>query len=257
LYQEERLAAIVDYLQTYKRMTVQDICDRFAVSRDTARRDIVLLDERGVITRTHGGVLWRPPIPVNSYSERLEIASDSKRRIGQLAASLIIPGDCVILDASTTVQSAALALQIAKGARDVHVITNSIDIVDVLAGKSGLQVRLLGGLFHPVHRYLYGGATLEALALYRADKLLLGTCAILEDGLYFPDEEEGSIIRAMIRRSSYVCVLADHSKFGSVLHHRVADLAEIDAIITDRQPSAHWVELLERHEIELLVAATS
>ena len=251
LYQEERLMAILEHLQRHARITVQEICGRFGVSRDTARRDIVTLHGRGAIARTHGGAILLPlHKQVYAYADRLRAEPAGKRAIGRLAAALVAAGDHVIMDASTTVQFAAEALTAAP----VTAVTNSIDIADILSRKDGVTVHLLGGTLQPAHRFLYGGATVAQLAECHADKVFLGACGIAADGLTYPDQEEGYVIREMIRRADQVCVLADRTKFGKRMFHRVASLDAIDTIITDRAPEGDLLQALRQSGIAVRVA---
>lgn len=97
MYQEERLISIIDYLKEHKRISVEQICSLFGVSRDTARRDLVKLQEQGAIIRTRGGAIL-PTVhdEVKDYSGRLGMVSEEKSMIGKAAASLIREGDRMI-----------------------------------------------------------------------------------------------------------------------------------------------------------------
>src|SRR4051812_28413735 len=98
----------MDFLKKHNRISVEKICSLFDVSRDTARRDLVRLDEEKRIVRTRGGAIL-PSVhhKVKNYASRLNTVTDEKKKIGKKAASLIYSGDRVILDASTTVQACA------------------------------------------------------------------------------------------------------------------------------------------------------
>jgi len=250
MYQEERLMAILQHLQTHRRISVQEICDRFGVSRDTARRDIVRLEEQGEILRTRGGAILPTLSKSNpKLAERLQRESGSKQRIGALAATLIKDRDYLILDASTTVQVAAMHLRSA----DNVVVTNSLDIASLLSEKEQITVHLLGGRLDLENRYVYGARAIAMLADYHADKLLIGTHGLTHEGLYIPTEEEGFLVREMIRRADQVILLADHSKFGVKHFARIAGLEQIDILVTDRMPPEDLLQALQRHEVELLV----
>jgi DeoR family transcriptional regulator, carbon catabolite repression regulator len=251
MYQEERLIAILEIMKQKRRIQVQEICDLFGVSRDTARRDIVRLEEQGAIIRTHGGAIL-PTVTkeILNYKQRLLTESEGKRAIGMAAASLIQNGDYLIMDASTTVQFAAEAIT----ASNVVVVTNSIDIAGILSNREDVHIHLLGGKLNNLHRHVYGYRTIEMLSDYKVDKVFLGACGIAHDGLSNPYEEDSYVKRKMIEQADQVIVLADHTKFGKHLFHHVADLKEIDIIITDRKPNIAMQELLHKYEIELRIA---
>lgn len=80
--QEQRLVDIVSYLNKHQKITVDEICTLFHVSRDTARRDLVKLEEEQAIIRTRGGALL-PKIhrKVDNYHNRLKAVSEEKKRL--------------------------------------------------------------------------------------------------------------------------------------------------------------------------------
>ncbi|MEC0372213.1 DeoR/GlpR family DNA-binding transcription regulator [Paenibacillus chibensis] len=250
MFQEERLHAIQEHLNRHKRIDIKDICQLFEVSRDTARRDLLKMEELGRITRTHGGAVL-PKKDIFVYSERLERESSVKRRIGKFAASLVQPGDSMMMDASTTVQFAAESLT----SHSLVVVTNSIDIAGVVSHKESVQTYLLGGELHPQHRFLHGQVTINMLNDYKVDKLFLSSCGISNSCLSSPLVEEGEVKRAMLKRANQVIVLVDHTKFGDQMLYQVAGLDCIDLLITDEKPSEDMMRKLEQHQVELLVAA--
>lgn len=252
MYQEERMNAIVEHLKLHERVGIQEICQLFGVSRDTARRDLLKMEELGLIIRTHGGaILPKKTKEVYEYKERLIRESDEKHKIGAFAASLIENGNFIIMDASTTVQFAAENIS----AENVVVVTNSIDIADVLSRKPAVRTYLLGGELDPQHRFLYGQSTTAKLADYQVDKLFLGACGITSGGLSYPLEEDGFVKREMIKRANQVIVLADHTKFGEQMFYRISGLESIDLLITDRQPDQDMMNTLSEHNVELLIVS--
>ncbi|GLX70549.1 DeoR/GlpR family DNA-binding transcription regulator [Paenibacillus glycanilyticus] len=252
MFQEERISSIMEHLHEHKRIDIKDICQKFDVSRDTARRDLLRMEELGLILRTHGGaVLPKKSKEIFEYKDRLVKDSDVKRDIGRLAASLVKNGDFIMMDASTTVQFAAEHVT----AEQVVAVTNSIDIADVLSRKTSIRTYLLGGELNAQHRFLFGQATIDSLANYQVDKLFLGACGITETGLSYPDVEDGVVKREMIKRANQVILLADHTKFGDQLFYQIAGLDAIDLLITDQQPDPAFMEKLAEHHVELLVVS--
>lgn len=251
MFQEERLMHILQHLRQNRRISVEEICAKFGVSRDTARRDIVRLEEQGAIIRTRGGAIL-PTLSklVDDYDTRLATKPHNKKAIGRFGAALIRPGDYVIMDSSTTVQEAAEAL----AGKDNVVVTNSIDIAGLLIRKEGVSVHLIGGQLHKKQRFVYGAKAIAMIGDYQVDKVLLGACGITADGLSNPYEEESLLIREMMCRADQVIVLADHSKFGKRLFHRVAGLDAVDILVTDREPESGILEALSRHQVELIIA---
>jgi DeoR/GlpR family transcriptional regulator of sugar metabolism len=249
LYQEERLAKILKYLAEHKRISAEDICRLYEVSRDTARRDLVKLEEQNKIVRTHGGaILTSLQKEVKSYQERLKYGLPEKHAIGKLAASLIRSGDKVILDSSTTVQACAECITV----EDCTIITNSINQAEQLAAKPGLNIQLLGGFLNKEHLFLYGSQVIAALGQYLVNKAFIGAVGISEKGLTTAYEEDGHVIRKMMAQAEQVIVLVDHTKFGGNGYFKYADLAEVDIIITNQLPDQAFLELLEKNNIMVM-----
>ncbi|EKS54257.1 transcriptional regulator, partial [Citrobacter freundii ATCC 8090 = MTCC 1658 = NBRC 12681] len=181
---------------------------------------------------------------------RMQLDLSGKRRIAQAAARLIKDGDYLLLDASTTVQLTVESLQ----TKDHVIITNSLATASSVARKDGVLVKLLGGDVNPEDQCVHGTRTIENLADYHVDKVLVGACGLTTSGLVSTNEDHGYLIREMIQRADQVIILADHTKFGKSMLYRVASLERIDMIVTDRQPGREMAEALEKNEVEVIVA---
>ncbi|MBM7702788.1 DeoR/GlpR family DNA-binding transcription regulator [Metabacillus iocasae] len=251
MYQDERLLFILDFLTKHRRITVDQICSFYDVSRDTARRDLVKLEEQKKIIRTRGGALLPAAHnEVKGYQTRLQTASTEKKQIGQKAASLIQHDDRIILDSSTTVQACAELME----DEPCTVITNSIYQADILSSKNKIRIQLLGGELEKDHRFLYGESVIERLSHYHVDKLFLGVVGISENGLTIAHEEDGMVKRKMIKQAKQVIVLADYTKLGVTDFYRFASLEDIDLLITDQTPPKKFRNLLNKHSVDLLIA---
>ncbi len=77
------------------------------VSHSTVRRDIEMLEQTGVVQRTHGGVIWiggktAPGARPYAFDQRMNYQVDSKRQIACAAKSLVQPGQTILFDGGTT-----------------------------------------------------------------------------------------------------------------------------------------------------------
>lgn len=248
--QEKRLQSILHFLHKHGKIRLEQICDLFQVSRDSARRDLVKLEESGLVVRIRGGaILPTGSLNFTSYEERTE-NMESKRLIGRIAADLIADGETVLFDASSTIQMAAEELH----ASNVDIVTNSIDAADVLGKKDKVKVHLLGGEYHPWNRNVTGGQTIEAICRFHVQTLLLGACGIKNNGLSSPMVNEAYVKKEMIRHADRIIVLADHSKFQKSFLHHVCGFDEIDILITDKEPPQEIRELLMKHRVRTIIA---
>ncbi|GLB59673.1 DeoR/GlpR family DNA-binding transcription regulator [Cytobacillus sp. NCCP-133] len=251
MYQEERLLEILNYLEMNKRISVEQICGLFQVSRDTARRDLVKLEEEKKIIRTRGGaILPSSRHEIKDYENRLKMVSSEKKRIGQVAASLIQNGDRIILDTSTTVQACAEHMDQVS----CTVVTNSINQAELLSSNQNADILLLGGKLQKEHRFLYGTSVIDKLSQYQADKAFIGVVGLSVDGLTLAHEEDGMVKRKMISQADEVIVLADHTKIGVIEFFKFAELSDIDILITDQMPEKGFTDLLKRFNVDLLIA---
>ncbi|RSL31634.1 DeoR/GlpR transcriptional regulator [Salibacterium salarium] len=253
MYQEERMEAVMQQLKQHQRMSIQEMCDLFGVSRDTARRDVVRLTEQQAVVRTHGGVML-PNMreTLKGYTERLEKSAAEKRLIAERTAQEINDGEAIMLDASTTVQFAAEQIS----SYFLTVITNSIVNAESVPEIMDSDIYLLGGRLNKEHRFLYGPSTLAKLDQFYADKALIGVIGICEDGFYYAHEEDAAVKKRMVERSDKVYVLADHTKFFKKHFYKGMELDGADVIITDALPSEEMRTLLDDNGIELIIAGS-
>ncbi|WP_257347068.1 DeoR/GlpR family DNA-binding transcription regulator [Pseudalkalibacillus decolorationis] len=250
MYQEERLHEIIEYLKTNGRISVNEMMEEFTISRDTARRDLVRLEEQNEIIRTRGGaILPKKKEIIKSYSDRLQFDSTGKNKIASRAQLLIQPGDTLLFDTSTTVQYLAENLN----KESTVVLTNSIDQAQILSKKPNVEIHLLGGILNKDHGFLYGSTLIEKLNHYYVDKVFIGAAGISEKGFTYPHEEDAMVKKEMTRHGEQVIVLADYTKFKKKQLYRSVTFQDVDIIITDRTPDSDIMSLLEESNVELIV----
>lgn len=246
--QKKRIEQIKELLHAHNEISLEDIMEKFQVSRDTARRDLVRLEEDGDIVRVkRGAILSSQHSRVTRYQERN--ISQEKEHIAQTACSFIHDGDTILFDTSTTVELTARYMS----SKDVTAITNSIDIVTNLSERSDITVYMVGGKFNPHNRNFVGLHTVEELAKYQAHTLFIGACGIGTGGLTSPDEGEAYVKKSMMRASQRVIVLTEYTKFQKTFLHKVCGLEEIDIIITNQAPPPEIEQQLYHYNIELIV----
>ncbi|MBM7646177.1 DeoR/GlpR family transcriptional regulator of sugar metabolism [Scopulibacillus daqui] len=247
--QKQRLEQIKKWLSIYYKMSLEEIMNQFQVSRDTARRDLVKLEEDGEIVRVKGGaILPAHRYQITHYHER--DMSRLKEKIAHKACSFIHDQETLLLDTSTTVELTARYIENSG----LKVVTNSVDIINVLSGRSDIALFLAGGKFNPYNRNFTGPQTAESISKYSVDKLFIGACGIGLEGLTSPDEDEAYVKKAMIKAARQVILLTDHTKFQKNFFHLVCGLPDIDVIITDRAPAETLYRKLKELDIEVIIA---
>jgi DeoR family transcriptional regulator of aga operon len=249
----ERQLQILQLIARLQRIRVADICTAFDVSLATARRDLDALAKDGKLQRVHGGAIALTQFPAEQpILQRQREQSDEKIRIGQVAASLVQDGETVLLGSGTTVLEAARAL---RGHKQLTVLTNSLPVVNILAGIEEISVIGLGGMLRDSELSFIGHITEQALNEVRADKVFIGTRAIsLEDGLTHEYLPETMTDRAILKAGKEIIVLADHTKFGRTATVLLAPLERIHTIVTDDLAPSDFIQSVREKGIHLITA---
>jgi DeoR family glycerol-3-phosphate regulon repressor len=249
-----RREAIVGLVSRAREISVEDLARALAVSRETIRRDLGLLDDDGLIRKFHGGA--RTPDPAREapeaegpFATRMVQNVEAKRAIAALTAQLFRSGDTIFVDTGSTTLAVAEAL---AGLSHLTVITNSPRIAATIAGNRTNKAFVIGGAFAPDAGETLGALALEQVARFRAQHALLTVGAVDHSCIMDFDVQEAEIARAMIGRSDMVTVVADHSKLGRRAVFEVAPLARIDRLVTDRPPDAAMAEALQRHAVQVI-----
>lgn len=262
MFAEERQRRIADLVSEAGRVSVTDLAADFDITTETVRRDLAALERAGSLQRVHGGAVPCRPHSLEelTFDDREIHNLDEKTTIAQSALSLLDETMSISLDGGTT--CAAFARAIAHEAHDrrsagqaprqLRVITNSLSVIDSLAGAPGVEIFVLPGRFRPVTRAMVGPQTIAAIDGHRVDLAVLGTNGLGDDGVSTPDHDEAATKSAFVNSGRKVVVLADSAKFGAVSLVRFAALDQIDVLITDAVPGEPMSTHLENAEVEVV-----
>ncbi len=249
----ERQRQILSLLTQQGRLSVTEIVKQFSISEATARRDLESLASQGKAQRVHGGVIAveqaPPELPI---LERDSEQPEEKARIGRAAASLVADKETVFLGSGTTV------LEVARNLRDrknLTVITNSLPVLNMLAGLKEITVISLGGMLRVSELSFIGHITEQALTEVRADKVLMGTRGVsLEHGLTNDYLQETLTDRAIMKSGREVIIVADHTKVNRVATILLAPLDSIHTFVTDSKAEKKFVQALKELGMQVIVA---
>jgi DeoR family glycerol-3-phosphate regulon repressor len=248
----ERQAALLGIVQAQGYATVEGLAERFEVSAQTVRRDIIRLDELGLLQRFHGGAGALEGTVRLGYVQKQGLAVDAKGAIGTAAAARVPAGATVFLDVGTTVEAAARAL---AGHERLRVFTNSLASALHLAGRPGIEVVVAGGSLRGADGSLVGEATTALLRDLRFDVALIGLSGWDEDGAPMDfDLDKIAVKRTAIARARRTLALCDGGKFERAAVARIVPPEALAALVTDRAPPPALAEPLARAGVELVVA---
>ncbi len=226
-----------------------EIADHLAIGTATVRRDLERLAREGRLVRTYGGAaLGARGLADPEAGE----ANAQKRAIGAAAAGMVSDGQTIVISSGSTTLELARRL---TTRRRLTVITNTLDVAEVLIDCEGIELIVLGGVVRPRMHSLLGHLTELAANELRADTLFMGIPAIsLEHGLMSDHLPEILGDRAMRRMVREVVVLADSRKFERVAPAYVFGLDEVTTIVTDSGIPDVVRAALEERQVEVFVA---
>ena len=255
MYAEERQQAIADLVTQRGRLSVAELADRFAVTTETVRRDLSLLERAGVVRRVHGGAVPSKALAVLelAVNERDTSHAEQKDRIAE-AAVAFLPADngSLLLDAGTTTARLASLL---PHDQSFIVFTNAVPIAGRLAARANVELHLLPGRVRRTTQAAVGVDTVDALSALRTDVAFIGTNGLsTAHGLSTPDPAEAAAKRAMIASARQVVVLADSSKLGAESTIRFGALDQVDVLVTDSGITEADHDALTALDIKVVIA---
>ena len=247
---------ILAVLQTKHSASVGELSKVCKVSVVPIRQDLNRMAHDGLLARTRGGAMLtdRANRELN-FSARDRLNADAKQRIGALAATLVNPGDSIILDASTTALYVVRAIMRRQELHDLTIITNGIQTALELVNRPDITTVLTGGILRMTSISLVGSIGWEVLGKINANKGFFGTRGIsIEAGLTDVNMLEANIKKAMVERCQEVIAVADASKFGEMSLVSFAPIEKVTRIITDNSAPRAALDPLRERGVQVLLA---
>jgi len=232
----QRHRSIVRQVTDAGAVRVADLARDLEVTEETIRRDLRVLDEQGVLARTHGGAVTVEPDPDEDrrdlpYDLRHATNPVQKDAIARAAAQSLRPGQVIALDPSST------ACRLARLIPDepLTVVTNSLVVCSILSGHRAVEVICTGGTLDPEAMAFFGLQTQAALEKLSVERLFFSCRGLdLQRGLSEANERHAAVKLSMIRSAQRCTLLADRSKLGlaSTVFYSPVDVAH--ELIVDR-----------------------
>ncbi|MEZ6190489.1 MAG: DeoR/GlpR family DNA-binding transcription regulator [Phycisphaerales bacterium] len=241
----ERQSRLLEIIKRKQVAELAELCKELDVSISTVRRDLETMEERGVVQRTHGGVIYRGELgdksgPVNALASRMNENIAAKDAIARYAASLVQPHMTVFMDAGSTVIFAARAITV----RPIQVVTTSLSIANHYVDDDRVELTLTGGNLYPRTGAMVGTLARKCLSELHADLCLFSLAAIDEQAAYNINLEMARVEQMMMQRANRTVMLMDATKFGRKSLVKVCGLGEVDLTVTDASIDKSWVDRL-------------
>lgn len=238
---------IVTFVEKRGEITIKELVQYFNVSEMTIHRDLDYLEKQRFLFKKRGAAVFieNPDRTKNNFY------NDEKRAIGKKAASLLKPGQSILFDNSTTAMECARYLDLNM---QFTFYTTNLETADILSKYSNSILYCSGGYFFHESKGFVGKQAEDFVSSLKADVCLIGTSGIsLEQGLTTPYPMHTALQKKIIESSKYRILLADHSKFGKIAVEKVADISDIDVVVTDSGISEDILETYRKH-MQIIVA---
>ena len=246
--ESDRRARLVEHLRVDGRASVAQLASSLDVTPSTIRRDLQRLARDGRLVRTYGGAALNDGL---SRVARADPRLAAKQAIARAAAGLAADGSTIAIGSGTT--ALALAREIAD--RRLTVITNALDVANVLLDRDGIELIVLGGVVRPRMHSMLGHLAELASNELRADTLFMGIGAIsVDQGLMNDSVPEILVDRALRRMARQVVVLADATKFEQAAPGFVFALDEVNVLVTDDGVRPDTLAAVRKRGVEVIVA---
>ncbi len=230
MLKKERHEYILNLISRDNRIYVTSLSSELGISDDTLRRDLTELDNKGLLTKVHGGAIAKSGISIQ-FTDRINTAMDKKQQMASKVIPLFKNGDVILLDGGTS--NLAVIRQLPKEL-ELTIFTNSFPIVNELFNRPNIELNFLGGKVFSSSQVTVGVTVFQALQTINPEWVLVGISDVHpEKGLTCPDREEALIKRAMIERGNKRIILADSHKLNTARTYQVASLEDIDYIVTE------------------------
>lgn len=252
----ERRNKIVDLVNAQGSVLVLDLSNTFGISEVTIRADLRLLEDKGLVTRFHGGAARAGSNLIENdnqeviLEERYQLASDPKKRIAQAAAAMIEEGMTVLLDSGSTTLLVAEAL---SKNTNITVITNNLPAAFTLSDNKDITLVVCGGTVRHKTHSMHGTIAERSLQGISADLMFVGADGIDATNGITTFNEGYSISGVMAAAAHKVVAVLDATKFNRRGFNQVLPMEKIDCVITDESISQEDRNALEKTSVELKI----
>jgi len=253
----ERQSRLQDLLARRGMSDLDTLARELGVSQSTVRRDLEILEPKGLVTRTHGGAVWTgdrnggPSAEARPYAfdQRTTYRLDAKQLIARAARKLVQPDQTILLDGGTTTYYLAKELL----GMSLQLVTNSLPIANLFLNDEHVELILTGGLMYPRYGVLLGPMAETMLSTIHTQSLFLSVAGVQDGSLYNQNLLLVDAEKRMMAQAQRTVLLVDSSKFGQRALAQLCPLSDIDTVVTDQEVTDEHRREIERAGCELIV----
>jgi DeoR family transcriptional regulator, fructose operon transcriptional repressor len=252
MFTEERRGKILEMLEKEGRVLAKDLADEFGLSIDSIRRDLSIMEEQGLLKRTHGGA-----IPIGNVrtipqppSVRFGDGNAYQNAIAKEASLYIKEGQTVFIGGAST---HFVMLKYLPPNIRFTVVTNSVEVAYHLREIENIQTYLIGGFVKS------SGNITDAIANELARQFTIDVCfatagGLSEKGLSTATPEVALFHKTIYDNSKQLVTLIEHSKFGIDMFSRMYPVEKLDVVITDEETTQDKIDAIKTHGVDVIIA---
>lgn len=248
----ERRKEILKQLELIHSITIGELAKKLAVSTMTIRRDLNMFAEQGLITLTHGRAVLNSggAFHYNQRFRRKNLQSE-KSRIGKFCASLVKEGSSIFIDCGSTTEEIAAYLTERK---NIVVLTDSLPAANILSAAKDIKLLITPGEYVESINGFIGELTNEFIGRFTVDILFLaGTGVHSKSGVTTASITDAQTKRALVRQARKVVLAMDYTKLGINSLATIAELSELEMIVTNKEADEKALEHLRGHGVEIVL----
>lgn len=242
---ELRHTKILELLTEKNKVDVTELSQNLGVSQVTIRKDLDMLEKKGLIVREHGFATLNGQDDMNN---RLAYHYDIKQKLAKVACQMIDDGETIMIESGSC--CALLAQEIASTKKDVTIITNSSFIADYIRQYSQVKLILLGGEYQKEAQVVVGPMTRRCVEAFFVDKFFIGTDGFSRNtGFTGNDYMRSETVRDMARQAAHVIVVTESSKFQQVGLVNLLPTQDVYCVVTDGMIPQESEEYLQSQNV--------
>jgi len=257
MFMEERQREITKYLSENGNVTVSELTEKYGISDESARRDLRMLEQKGICKRTHGGAIIMPQVnvrpPLDRRFEDMPIYP-TYRAIAQKAAAMIRENDVVYLTGGSFGY-----IMLTYMPKEIHytVVVNTVDLAKELRFFENTDVYVAGGKMRK------SGSVVDSMATEFIGRLHFDLCFLTGAGLTAAfglsngTDETAAFQRMVLKNSRKRILLMPGKKIGIDSFIKVCEADSFDTIITDWECPEDQIAALVEKDLAVTVVEES
>lgn len=248
----KRQEMIVDIVNKNGSVLVKELSEKFQVTEDSIRKDLTLLEKKGLLKKTYGGAV---KVRVNTHdlyvSQRIGKNTQEKKEIAGKAIELIADGDVIFLDISTS--NIELIKLIVERNMNITVVTNMIDVMLTSTVPADTKLVFVGGMLNRGRDGFVGALTNSQIEEFRFDKAFLGVAGLdaEKNSVYTYAVDDAMTKKTIMKSADKKYLMVENRKFSIDGNYRYAPISDFKGLILDRKPEERILKNLEKYKVEL------